>query len=68
MQRGVTNKAISMTTLLKKSLLTSLCQGEALSPSLAKKGEGRFFDICILTYDLVSSMRIEKCCNKNKKM
>jgi hypothetical protein len=43
-----------MTTLLKKSLLTSLCQREALSPSLAKRGEGRFFDICILTYDLVS--------------
>jgi len=46
--------AISMTTLLKKSLLPSLCQREALSPSLAKRGEGIFFDICILIYDLVS--------------
>jgi len=46
-----------MTTLLRKSLLTSppeADQREAISPSLAKRGEGRFYDICILTYDLVS--------------
>jgi hypothetical protein len=45
-----------VTTLLKKSLLTSppeADQREALSPSLAKRGEGRFYDICILAYDLV---------------
>jgi hypothetical protein len=40
--------------IVEKSLLTSLCQREAISPSLAKRGEGRFYDICILTYDLVS--------------
>jgi hypothetical protein len=45
-----------MTTLLRKSLLTSLCQREAISPSLAKRGEGRFYDICILTYDLISNI------------
>ncbi len=53
----ITNKAISMATLLRKYLLTSLCQREAISPSLAKRGEGRFYDICILTYDLVSNLK-----------
>jgi hypothetical protein len=33
-----------MKTLIKKSLLTSLCQREGIYPSLAKRGEGRFFN------------------------
>jgi hypothetical protein len=32
-------------------------QRAAISPSLAKRGEGRFYDICILTYDLVNTMK-----------
>jgi hypothetical protein len=35
-----------MTTLFIKSLLTSLYQREDLSPSLAKRGKGRFSDLC----------------------
>jgi hypothetical protein len=57
-----------MTTLLRKSLLTSLCQREAISPSLAKRGEGRFYDIYTLTYDLISKnieYRSLKWKNKN---
>ncbi len=38
----ITKEFISMMTLLRKSLLTSLCQREE-SPSLEKRGEGRFF-------------------------
>jgi hypothetical protein len=30
--------------LIVKSLLTSLCQREGNSPSLAKRGKGRFFN------------------------
>ncbi|MEW6417402.1 MAG: hypothetical protein AB1480_04690 [Nitrospirota bacterium] len=33
-----------MKTLIIKSLLTSLCQREEMYPSLAKRGEGRFFN------------------------
>jgi len=33
-----------MKTLIIKSLLTSLCQREGIYPSLAKRGEGRFFN------------------------
>jgi hypothetical protein len=33
-----------MTTLIIKSLLTSLCQREGMPPSLAKRGKGRFFN------------------------
>jgi len=40
----VNDKVISMKTLIRKSLLTSLCQREGSSPSLAKRGEGRFFN------------------------
>jgi hypothetical protein len=51
----VTNKVISMKTLIIKSLLTpgrlrrrqrrvnSLCQREVMYPSLEKRGKGRFF-------------------------
>ncbi|MDP2167899.1 MAG: S8 family serine peptidase [Thermodesulfovibrionales bacterium] len=37
-----------MKTLNIKSLLTSLCQREAFNPSLAKRGEGRFYYIYVL--------------------
>jgi|GEM_PF-832724 prepilin-type N-terminal cleavage/methylation domain-containing protein len=36
----LTNKTIRKVTLFKKSLLTSLCQREAISPSLPKRGNG----------------------------
>jgi hypothetical protein len=35
-----------MTTLFIKSFLPSLCQREELYPSLAKRGKGRFPDLC----------------------
>jgi hypothetical protein len=41
---NITNKVISMKTLIIKSLLTSLCQRKVMYPSLAKRGEGRFFN------------------------
>jgi hypothetical protein len=44
--------------IVEKSLLTSLCQREAISPSLAKRGEGRFYDICSLTYDRINNCLI----------
>jgi len=37
-----------METLNIKSLLTSLCQREEFYPSLAKRGEGRFYNIFVL--------------------
>jgi hypothetical protein len=37
----ITNKVISMKTLIIKSLLTSLCQREVIYPSLEKRGKGR---------------------------
>jgi hypothetical protein len=40
----VTNKAISMKSLIVKSLLSSLCKREEVYPSLAKRGKGRFFN------------------------
>ena len=40
----ITNKVISMKTLIIKSLLTSLCQREVIYPSLEKRGKGRFFN------------------------
>ncbi len=43
-----TDKAISMKTLIIKSLLTSLYQREGNYPSLAKRGEGRFFNNVVL--------------------
>jgi len=42
----ITNSLIIMTTLFIKSLLPSLCQREDLSPSLAKRGKGRFSNLC----------------------
>jgi len=43
-----------MGTLSIKSLLTSLCQREAISPSLAKRGKGRFSGQCGFTYEPLS--------------
>jgi len=43
-----TDKVISMKTLIIKSLLTSLYQREGNYPSLAKRGEGRFFNNVVL--------------------
>ncbi len=37
-----------MKTLIIKSLLTSLYQREEIYPSLAKRGEGRFFNNVVL--------------------
>jgi len=51
-----TNKSISITTLLRKYLLTSppeADQREVIFPSLAKRGEGRFYGIFILADDLL---------------
>jgi hypothetical protein len=45
-----------MTTLLRKSRLTAppeADQKEAISPSLTKRGEGRFYDACIFTCKLI---------------
>jgi hypothetical protein len=44
-----------MGTLSIKSLLTSLYQREAISPSLAKRGAGRFSGQCGFTYELLSN-------------
>jgi hypothetical protein len=43
-----TDKVISMKTLIIKSLLISLYQREGNYPSLAKRGEGRFFNNVVL--------------------
>jgi hypothetical protein len=54
----VTDKIASMKALIVKSLLTSLCQREGMYPSLAKRGEGRFFNnnpLVIKFIDLISS-------------
>jgi len=40
-----------MKTLFIKSLLTSLCQSEVLYPSLAKRGKGRFSDLCKFNFE-----------------
>jgi hypothetical protein len=52
-----------MGTLSIKSLLTSLCQREAIYPSLAKRGSGRFSGQCGFTYELLSNYDKEKTCN-----
>jgi hypothetical protein len=39
-----------METLFIKSLLPSLFQREELNPSLAKRGKGRFSDLCMLDF------------------
>jgi hypothetical protein len=52
-----TNEGISMKTLIIKSLLPSLCQREEMYPSLAKRGEGRFFNNdALLMNSLVSGI------------
>jgi hypothetical protein len=62
------NGFIIMTTLLFiKSLLTSLCQREEITPSLVKRGKGRFSDLykfnlkirnkCILIKDWLVSLK-----------
>jgi len=40
-----------MKTLFIKSLLTSLYQREDLYPSLAKRGKGRFYDLCKFNFE-----------------
>jgi len=53
-QVSVTNKVISMKTLILKSFLTSLFQREVLFPSLAKRGKGRFSNnVALLLHFLV---------------
>jgi hypothetical protein len=37
-------KILCIYYLIIKSLLTSLCQREAMYPSLVKRGKGRFFN------------------------
>ena len=41
-----------MRALIQKSLLASLCQREVVSPSFAKRGEGRF-ENCHFSYGFV---------------
>jgi hypothetical protein len=53
MIKPVANKTISKAALLKKSLLTSLCQREAICPSLVKRGAGRFYGRCGFAYKLL---------------
>ena len=53
------NSLIIMTTLFIKSLLTSLYQREDLSPSLAKRGKGRFSDLCGFNFETLNKLFIE---------
>jgi hypothetical protein len=53
----LTDKVISMKTLIIKSLLTSLYQREGNYPSLPKRGEGRFFNNVVL---LITALVNEK--------
>ncbi len=46
-----------MKTLIMKSLLTSLYQREGMSPSLAKRGKGRFFNNDVLLMHFLVSAR-----------
>lgn len=46
---------IILTTLLIKSLLPSLCEREDLYPSSAKRGEGRFSDLCKFNFETVNN-------------
>jgi hypothetical protein len=43
-----------MATLFIKSLLPSLYQREDLSPSLVKRGKGRFSDLCEFNFDTLN--------------
>src|SRR4030043_1942971 len=69
-----TDKVISMKTLIIKSLLTSLYQREGNYPSLAKRGEGRFFNnvvllitaLVLLTFLCACTPQKEKIYRKSK--
>jgi hypothetical protein len=50
---NIINSFKIITTLFVKSLLTSLYQREDLYPSLAKRGKGRFFDLCKFNFETV---------------
>jgi len=56
-------KVISMQPSIIKSLLTSLCQREVNSPSLIKRGKGRFFNNDVLLILLCNSGKLK--CQKN---
>jgi hypothetical protein len=45
-----------MRTLFMKSLLPSLFQREELCPSLAKRGEGRFYNVILVSVELSSRL------------
>jgi hypothetical protein len=45
-----------MTILFIKSLLTSLYQSEDLYPSLAKRGKGRFSDLCKFNFETLNNL------------
>jgi hypothetical protein len=47
-----------MKTLIIKALLTSLCQREEASPSLVKRGEGRFFNNDVLLMNSLDSYNL----------
>jgi LPS-assembly protein len=51
-----------MKTLVVKSLLTSLCQREGTHPSLAKRGEGRFFKNDTLLMNSLITLLFAVCC------
>jgi|GEM_PF-1629120 outer membrane lipoprotein-sorting protein len=53
MKNVITKEAISKAKSFRKSLLTSLCQREAIFPSLAKRGERRFYSRCVFSYALL---------------
>jgi outer membrane lipoprotein-sorting protein len=53
MKNVITKETISKAKSFRKSLLTSLCQREAIFPSLAKRGEGRFYSRCVFSYALL---------------
>jgi len=46
------------TSMIVKSLLTSLCQREGKYPSLAKRGRGDFLKKCLLNYELISKSNV----------
>jgi hypothetical protein len=56
-----------MKTVIIKSLLPSLCQREEMYPSLAKRGEGRFFNNdALLRISLVSPENTVSFCRKGE--
>jgi len=54
-KRTHTNRFIIGTTVLIKSLLTSLYQREVLYPSLAKRGKGRFSDVSTFNFKTLNT-------------